>query len=240
MKIILIIFFLLLSAPGLADGVDGVIRQYEEPSTELLDRQKETINKVFSQTEIMTKDKKFNMQLEKERTKLNHPTISAAEITAKDGFNIPEFISNERNRNYLSSVIASADAIIASKATDTDKVQEPPMVFVTFAMPATELRLLIEEASKIGASVIVRGLYKDFKSTIAKIKELSTENGISIDPTLFKKYQVKQVPTFVMPISSKDWVTATGSVSFRYFLELVIKTGKTEEVLVAKNWMAKL
>ncbi|MEC9357541.1 MAG: type-F conjugative transfer system pilin assembly protein TrbC [Pseudomonadota bacterium] len=77
------------------------------------------------------------------------------------------------------------------------------LIMVSFSMPDTALRSLAHEARRIGAPMVLRGLVKDsFPETLAAIRSLAGEasdmSGVSIDPTLFTRFAVQSVPTYVL------------------------------------------
>ncbi|MDT1914036.1 type-F conjugative transfer system pilin assembly protein TrbC, partial [Acinetobacter baumannii] len=80
-----------------------------------------------------------------------------------------------------------------------------PIAFVSFSMPEEDIRNLINEMAKVKGGVVIRGLVDDdFKKTVAKVASLKTKDGagLMIDPTLFQLFDVKQVPTYVIPMQT--------------------------------------
>ncbi len=69
-------------------------------------------------------------------------------------------------------------------------------VFVSFSLNDEALKAYYIEAEKIGAILVMRGLIDDsFTTTKAKLDELKI--AYVIDPELFDKYNINQVPTIV-------------------------------------------
>lgn len=69
-------------------------------------------------------------------------------------------------------------------------------VFVSFTMNDEALKAYYIDANKIGATLVMRGLIDDsFTVTKAKLDELGI--AYDINPELFDKYNVRQVPTIV-------------------------------------------
>lgn len=116
------------------------------------------------------------------------------------------------------------------------------LVFVSFSMPNETLKALAQEARQYGGKLILRGLVKgSFKETQKAMQKL--DEDALIDPTLFKAYQVKSVPTFVLLEKSPQEATEvvahdklTGNVSLKYALEQF--TGKGE-IKAARNLLQK-
>ncbi len=75
------------------------------------------------------------------------------------------------------------------------------LVFVSFSMPKESVKGWMREAEKIHAPVVIRGLVNNsFKATMQKMTELARDNhgGVQLDPTLFKLFNIKQVPAVVV------------------------------------------
>jgi type-F conjugative transfer system pilin assembly protein TrbC len=142
-----------------------------------------------------------------------------------------------------------------------------PVIFVSFSLPESKLRELLEEADRIGALVVLRGLVNDdFNATMARLNDLklatgietlrsvqqndqSNVSGIALDPTLFSRFQVETVPTFLLPVEpispcdvddcqAPPHVMASGAASLFYFLDLVKRTGNSRERKSAQQWLA--
>ncbi len=104
---------------------------------------------------------------------------------------------------------------LATPAGSPSDSNEPrPMVFVSFSMPETSLRSLLAEAARVDSPVVLRGLVDNsMKRTVARLGELlgtgnSSETtgepspSLAIDPTLFERFGVDKVPTFVLPLDT--------------------------------------
>ncbi len=76
------------------------------------------------------------------------------------------------------------------------------LAFVSFSMPKQSLRLLSEQLSKIGGTLVLRGLVENsISKTVAKTIELFGDKevgGFSVDPEAFKQHQVRAVPAVVI------------------------------------------
>ncbi len=114
------------------------------------------------------------------------------------------------------------------------------LYFASFAMPEASLNRTIDQAARSGAALVVRGLVKggDFKATIERMDKLLNRRPVSIliDPTLFSRFDVQQVPTIVLvsgevPHCEEQgcasptppyWAVA-GDVSLDYGLEAIVR-----------------
>ncbi len=114
------------------------------------------------------------------------------------------------------------------------------IVFVSFSLGDATLKKLFQDANKVGGRLVLRGLYKNsFRLTQQKIKDLGIV--VEIDPPLFEKFQIQQVPTFILALSSQgetvlDHDVLKGNVSLSYALEQFVKDGsiKDSELLLKK------
>lgn len=99
------------------------------------------------------------------------------------------------------------------------------IIFVSFSMPNESLKGWITEAERIHAPLVIRGLVNNsFKETLACMKELVGDNkgGMQLDPVLFKKFQIKQVPAVVVR-KENEYDVIYGDAHLGYALETVIK-----------------
>jgi len=74
-------------------------------------------------------------------------------------------------------------------------------VFVTLAMPEASLRLLVEQAERSGATLVLRGLKAgSMTQTLAAAQSLIGERKVAwqIDPEAFSRYGIRHAPTFVL------------------------------------------
>lgn len=93
------------------------------------------------------------------------------------------------------SVTARADTLI------NDTHSNEVLIFVSFSMPMNSLRAWSEQAQKIGASLVIRGLVNDsFEDTQKAVKQMigGQSGGVLLDPRLFNQYHILQVPAVVV------------------------------------------
>jgi type-F conjugative transfer system pilin assembly protein TrbC len=169
------------------------------------------------------------------------------------GFNVPKqyYSGGQFSGKSLLDKNSYTEQIKTEKAAKSDY----PMVFVSFSLPKATLIKLMDDMHRVGGAVIFRGLVEnDFKKTTEAIRALGTNNANAlIDPTLFKRFGIKQVPTFVVPlepvltcIKSEEEAAnhpcpipknfrASGDMSFGYLLDLVERTGDATEKSVAEK-----
>jgi len=129
--------------------------------------------------------------------------------------------------------------------TDTSNDSGPQFyVFVSFSMPDITLRRLLSQAQRVGAPLVLRGMVEnDMNKTRIKVGKLlgadkngntSIEGGLSIDPTLYERFGVSVVPSFVLtdaPVQActqagcptPDFVRLAGDVTLEYVLESIAR-----------------
>jgi type-F conjugative transfer system pilin assembly protein TrbC len=74
-------------------------------------------------------------------------------------------------------------------------------IFVSLSIPEKNLKAIAAEAKNYGATLVLRGLKENsYLKTASYLQELieAEKIGFIIDPSLFAKYSVTSVPTFVL------------------------------------------
>ena len=74
-------------------------------------------------------------------------------------------------------------------------------IFVSLAMPEQSLRLLVSQAERSGATLVLRGLKANsMKQTLDAVQGLIGKRKVAwqIDPEAFARYSVQRAPTFVL------------------------------------------
>ncbi|WP_240992018.1 type-F conjugative transfer system pilin assembly protein TrbC [endosymbiont of Riftia pachyptila] len=155
---------------------------------------------------------------------------------------------------------------LATPAGSPSDSNEPrPLVFVSFSMPEASLRSLLAEAARVESPVVLRGLVENsMKRTVARLGELlgtrdsSGETtgeptpSLAIDPTLFERFGVDKVPTFVLPMDTiapctpegcpvPTHLKVAGDVSLVYALSVMAREADgTTLGTRAKQWRQRL
>ncbi len=87
-------------------------------------------------------------------------------------------------------------------------------IFVSLSMPETSLRLLVAQAERSGASLVLRGLKTNsMKQTLEAVQALIGERKVNwqIDPEAYTRYSVRHAPTFVLTKSGSEGDTNSAS-----------------------------
>lgn len=135
---------------------------------------------------------------------------------------------NKNDKSFVSEAL-SAFGEINKKATSPSSSKEGMYIFVSFSMPKELLWTLNEEAKSLGARLVIRGLKDNsFKETF-KAVQLDKKRVLRLDinPKLFEKYSITQVPTFVITEGSDSkYDKITGNLSTKYVLEEFSQNGE--------------
>ena len=128
---------------------------------------------------------------------------------------------------------------------------------VSFSMPDASLDRLAELSARAGATLVVIGLHKDsLPQTIERLTMITKKYAnlkVTIDPTLFRKFSVNAVPTFVLAKAPVDQSACTnacrpedqfaslaGDVTLDYALDYMTSKAAPDIASQAKVYLAKL
>lgn len=127
---------------------------------------------------------------------------------AKEGEGCNNCVHNLENPEELSKKLES----------ELGDSKKEILVFVSFSMPELSLRELSKASKKYNAKLILRGIYKEsFRKTAEKILEIDKKGlSLKINPKLFKRYEIKQVPTFVLIEGGDEISRLSGNVTLEY------------------------
>lgn len=126
--------------------------------------------------------------------------------------------------------------------------REPLLVFISESVPRESLRRLARQAADVGAPLVLRGVVRgDFRATAEFMRDILGEPGEEeaesskpralIDPTLFARFDVRQVPAVVLtpggacvagiricPDATPPHVHVAGDVTLDYALAHIART----------------
>jgi len=86
-------------------------------------------------------------------------------------------------------------------------------IFITLDMPRGSLQRLVDQATRSGATLVLRGLKaQSMRQTLAAVGELIETRRVSwvIDPDAFTRFQVSSAPTFVLSLSDQPAARTPG------------------------------
>ena len=101
---------------------------------------------------------------------------------------------------FLSGLCFLPLSFAQAEPNNTDNLGQV-LIFISFSMPPTSIQQWAEQAKTLNAPLIVRGLVHDsFPETQQAVAALSQEKsyGVVLDPRLFEKYHITQIPAVVL------------------------------------------
>ena len=181
-------------------------------------------------------------------------SVSQRDSALGDAQNIIENTKNQKNPSFFGfdeetkePVFRTNDSVPLKKKGKTCRASkiEPSSpkaryqgdkglyIFVSFSLSDEILKVLSQQARAVGGNLVIQGLVNNsFKETQARLRTLGIP--IDIDPTLFERFEVKRIPTFVLTeIKDGDikgpYDKVTGNVSVQSALELFSVEGELLE-----------
>lgn len=116
----------------------------------------------------------------------------------------------------IDNLMDDSQALAAKLGMPQASDQHPSVyVFASFSMPDASLKALIRQGELTGVPVVLRGLVDNsIEATMQAVHSLYKEgekpvSGAVIDPTLFQRFAIDQVPTVVVAESAAGTCTQT-------------------------------
>ncbi|MFQ5469735.1 MAG: type-F conjugative transfer system pilin assembly protein TrbC [Gammaproteobacteria bacterium] len=210
------------------------------------DQMRETMHNrtsdVLKQADELSRSPKFLNEIDKESSRLIERSDALPKTSLPD-LPEPDAEQLKRARAEIGKLLDQAEQHDA--LTDTSNNSGSRFyVFVSFSIPDITLRRLMNQARRIGAPLVLRGMVEnDMNKTRIKVGQLldadkkgntTIDGGLSIDPTLFERFGVSVVPSFVLtdaPVQActqvgcptPDFVRLAGDVTLEYVLESIAR-----------------
>jgi conjugal transfer pilus assembly protein TrbC len=133
------------------------------------------------------------------------------------------------DNNIIDEILADAPKVINSPSCSM-KNKEGLNILVSFSMPEATLLKLDQQARKIGARLLIKGLINNsFKDTLSQIKKLNEQGMvIDLDPRIFAQFKVNHVPCFILQ-GKNNYDKLVGNVSLSYALKLFAGHGELKQ-----------
>lgn len=163
------------------------------------------------------------------------------------------------NAAPLPSLLAPSPADIAKRYGPALQPEAALFVLVSLSLPQASLDRLAAQAGKAGATLVLRGVVD---GSLTKTAEMTADvirqhpgAQFQIDPTLFRRFNVDQVPTFVLSTSApaipgqtcgKDcdaqgtFVRVSGDVTLDYALEHLARQAHPRFARLAQQRLQQL
>jgi conjugal transfer pilus assembly protein TrbC len=158
-----------------------------------------------------------------ERAVKQRPFPNAERIAAEPVPSPPQ-LGPAPSRLDIEALSRAGSGIVAGEGA---RSATPPAlrIFVTLDMPTASLRLLLEQAERAGAVLVLRGLKaQSMHVTLEAVRSLIGERklGWLIDPEAFTRYGIQHAPTFVLALddASAGTGSCTGTCSAGAFLAI--------------------
>lgn len=148
---------------------------------------------------------------------------------------------------------------IASRYANVGKQSAPAtlLVMVSYSMPSEAIARLASSASQVGATLVLRGMVDNSMEKTASLSADFIKRypnlQVQIDPTVFRRFEVTQVPTFVLTRGTGEdksctkgcdpadsFVSVVGDVSLDYALEHITRNGGEAFAPIAEQHRQKL
>ena len=177
----------------------------------------------------------------------SHPFPALERLNAQPPRAVPRVRSEQVLPTSLDiAAIARQGAALSSQATVNASASHL-QIFITLAIPRASLERLVEQASRTGATLVLRGLKaQSLRETLAAVRPLIEAHPVAwvIDPEAFARYQVTLAPTFVLTLNEASretdqapcgsacatptsFVSVVGDVSLDYALDAIARQRPT-------------
>lgn len=168
-----------------------------------------------------------------------------------------EKVDSQAVQQWVQSIQHAATPYFnVSRNDSSSKRRAALMVFVSSSMPISSLHQYLIDGSKVGATLVLRGLINNsFQMTAKFIHQalMGTKGGFKVDPIVFKKLHITRVPAIVLfnanglvCINQRDCVPnpedydrITGNVTIAYALREMANRG-TADSRAAKQLLKKI
>lgn len=167
------------------------IDRYREPAAVDVQRQQQLIERALKDGDAMANSQGFLDTLQEERAR----AAVVPDTFPANKLELPADVENQRWADRFNELEAKANEA-AHNPLDGSRVM---LVFASFSLPTSTLKTLAAEAKKAGGVVVFRGPKDDDLMAMRKAL-VGLGEGFAIDPTLFQRFGVKEVPAFVLPV----------------------------------------
>ena len=176
-----------------------------------------------------------------------HPFPPLERLNAQHPRAVPRIQSGAMPVTSLDIAAIARQGAALSSQTAVSPSASHLQIFITLAIPRASLERLVEQASRTGATLVLRGLKaQSLRETLAAVRPLIEAHPVAwvIDPEAFARYQVTLAPTFVLTLNeaSKEtdqapcggacatptsFVSVVGDVSLDYALDAIARQRPT-------------
>lgn len=204
-----------------------------------------TVNiKIFANNidhfEINTLRKEAIFNADKYKEQVNHLSQQSDNSVKQNINSQKEFIEHQQKLitdvHLNSNLNPHMNSGLNSNMNPDSRYKTKLLVFISFSMPDEAIKELLIETQKYDAGLIIQGLKDDsFDETVKKISGLIEKagnvGGIQIDPSLFNKYKVNEVPTYILKENTSydaKYDSLVGASGISHALEIFKKHGEVK------------
>ncbi len=238
LHVVRLFLFLTLLLPVINEAAERpVADRYQEPSAALLQQQQELMQNGMKGADAFYQDKTFLDSLATERQR-----AQAVPNNFKPGrLDMPENVRNQTWADRFNEMEAKANEAVKEGAIGSQAI----LIFVSFSLPEATIKSLAAEAKRAGGVLVFRGLKGDDLIQMRKALTGMGE-GFAIDPTLYRRFSIEKVPTFVLPVDPiipcnsegcepGRHVSVAGNVTLEAALEFMSTNAKTDGSVAITN-----
>ncbi|PIX96062.1 MAG: type-F conjugative transfer system pilin assembly protein TrbC [Hydrogenophilales bacterium CG_4_10_14_3_um_filter_63_21] len=150
------------------------------------------------------------------RARNAHPFPTPAQIAAQPARPLPQIPTTPAARAAIDiAAMARQGGQLAAQSANAP----PPgtlRIFITLDMPRGSLQRLVDQATRSGAVLVLRGLKaQSLRETLAVVSDLIDKRQVAwvIDPDAYTRYGVTSAPTFVLTLADETAASGHGMVS---------------------------
>lgn len=163
---------------------------YREPTEGDIQKQQAIIDSEGRKGGTLYESPEFGVLIGKERKK-----IEQVKPLLPNKIELPEELRNQQ----WSAAFDQVEMAAGEMPTEAPGATYGPLVFASLSVGKANLKVLAADAQKGQGAVVFRGVKNDdFRAMRAELAGMG--EGFVIDPTLFKRFDITEVPTIVLPL----------------------------------------
>lgn len=151
----------------------------------------------------------------------------------------PEWLRTQPGAQALAAAEAVAgDVLEPSSRAQTVPIPGRVLIFASFSIPPATLKNLLDQATEPNVVLVLRGVPKgsNVSEIVRDLKRMVPDEAhvphVLLDPTLFRRYGIDRVPSFVLERESQHKaITAVGAVNTRWLRRMAANVKPGQEHL---------
>lgn len=151
----------------------------------------------------------------------------------------PEWLRTQPDGQALAAAEAVAGSVLGpAPQTNSPSVPGRVLIFVSFSIPETTLKSLLDQAMEPDVVLVFRGIPKgaNLSDVVRRLRGLLPDDApvprVVLDPTLFRRYAIDRAPSFVLEREvGQRPVTVVGAVNTKWLRRLAASVQAGQENL---------